>query len=67
MKLSLTPSRSECGTECLWNAKRVAAYLDVPVKRVYSLPIPRVRLGDGTYRWDPADVKEYVLARKEGF
>ena len=32
---------------------------------VMKLPIPKVVLAPGDYRWDPADVEAFITARKE--
>lgn len=49
----------------LYDAKRVAAILSVPVKSVYELPIPRVRISRGRVRWTPVDVREFIQHRIE--
>ncbi len=47
-----------------WTAKDVAKYLSVPVKRVYEMGLPEIRLGERTIRYDPADVIEWERERK---
>lgn len=49
-----------------WTAHEVAKYLGVGVKRVYELPIPQIRLGERTIRYDPDDVVAFEKERKNG-
>ncbi len=49
--------------EPLLKAQDVARILQVPVKSVYELPIPRVVLGVRRIRWRPADVHEFINRR----
>lgn len=51
--------------EPLLTAEDVAALLSVPVKSVYELAIPRVRVGKRRIRWRPADVREFIDRRVE--
>jgi hypothetical protein len=51
--------------EPLWTAARVAAELSVPQKRVYELPIPRVRISRRCVRWRPEDVWTFIERRLE--
>lgn len=51
--------------EPLLTADDVAAYVQVPKKSVYELPIPRVRISKRRIRWRPADVRQYVEERTE--
>jgi predicted DNA-binding transcriptional regulator AlpA len=51
--------------EPLYNAEEVSAILGVPVKSVYELPVPRVRIGKRRIRWRPADVREFIRRRVE--
>lgn len=44
----------------LLTALEVAALLGIRPKRVYELPIPRVRLGTKTIRWRMKDIQTYV-------
>lgn len=46
----------------LLTAAQVAEILNVPVKRVYTLPIPRRMLGKRTYRWPESDVYAFIEA-----
>ena len=52
-------------SEPLWNAARVARELDVPEKRVYKLPIQRVRVSQRRVRWRPTDVRAFIQRRLE--
>ena len=51
--------------EPLLTAERVAEILVVPVKSVYELGIPRVRVGRRRIRWRPVDVREFMNRRIE--
>lgn len=51
--------------EPLLTAEDVAGILSVPVKSVYELAIPRVRVGKRRIRWRPADVREFINRRVE--
>lgn len=44
----------------LLTAAQVAEMLNVPVKRVYTLPIPKRMLGKRTYRWLESDVYAFI-------
>lgn len=44
----------------LLDADDVGAMLAIPAKRVYELPIPKVRIGTRTVRWQLADVQAYL-------
>ncbi len=52
-------------SEPLLTARQVAELLQVPVKRVYELPIARVRISRRCVRWRPRDVQEFVKRRIE--
>ena len=51
-------------SEPLWTVDQVAEYLQVPVKRVYELPIPRIRLSSRRCRWRPRIVINFVTSRE---
>jgi predicted DNA-binding transcriptional regulator AlpA len=51
--------------EPLLTARQVGAILNVPVKSVYELAIPRVRLGLRRIRWRPVDVSRFIERRVE--
>ena len=51
--------------EPLLTAEQVADLLRLPVKSVYDLGIPRIRLGKRRVRWRPADVSAFVNRRVE--
>ena len=42
---------------------QVAEWLKIPPKRVYELPVPKVRLGRRTIRWRKADIEEFISRR----
>lgn len=44
----------------LLTAAQVAKILNVPVKRVYTLPIPKRMLGKRTCRWRESDVYAFI-------
>jgi predicted DNA-binding transcriptional regulator AlpA len=44
----------------LLTAAQVAEILNVPVKRVYTLPIPKRMLGKRTCRWRESDVYAFI-------
>lgn len=44
----------------LLTAAEVSAYLRIPAKKVYQLPIPRVALSQRRVRWLESDVLAYV-------
>ena len=46
--------------ERLLTAAEVAAYLRIPAKKVYELPIPRVSLSQRRVRWLETDVLAFV-------
>ena len=50
-------------SEKLLTADEVGRWLNVPKKRVYELPIRRVRVGPRTVRYRPADVREFTELR----
>jgi predicted DNA-binding transcriptional regulator AlpA len=41
----------------------VAAWLKLPPKSVYELPIAKVKLGHRTVRWRRSDVEEFIDRR----
>lgn len=47
-------------TLVLLTAAQVAEILNVPVKRVYTLPIPKRMLGKRTCRWRESDVYAFI-------
>ena len=51
--------------EPLLRASEAAVLLAVPKKRVYELPIKRVRVGKGSIRWRPRHIREYIAKREE--
>ena len=50
--------------EPLWTANQVSEFLQVPVKNVYELPIPSIRLSRRRRRWRPKTVIEYAMSRE---
>ena len=46
--------------EPLLRASEVASILKIPLKSVYDLPVPKVRLGPGRVRFRPRDLEEYI-------
>ena len=50
-------------TEPLLTVKEVARILSVPVKRVYELGIPAVRLSTRSLRWRSSDVQQWIERR----
>ncbi len=50
-------------TEPLLTVKEVARILSVPVKRVYELDIPAVRLSTRSLRWRMSDVQQWIERR----
>jgi predicted DNA-binding transcriptional regulator AlpA len=48
----------------LLDARQVAAILSVPVKAVYTLPIPRVMVSTRRCRWRLSDVEAYIQKRR---
>jgi len=56
---TLVPSR----VESLLTVREVAEMLTVPVKRVYELGIPAVRLSARSLRWRRADVRQWIEGR----
>ena len=46
--------------EPLLRASEVADILKIPVKSVYDLPVPKVRLGRGRVRFRPSDLEAYI-------
>lgn len=55
-----TMSTTNHDIDSLIDADELAHILKKPVKSVYELPIPKVKLGPRTVRWKPADVKEFI-------
>ena len=51
--------------EPLLTAEEVGRILRVPVKSVYELPLPRIRLGTRRIRWRPCDVRAFIDRRVE--
>lgn len=51
--------------EPLLTAAEVGAWLKVPAKSVYGLPVRRVRLANRSVRWRPVDVREFIQRRLE--
>jgi predicted DNA-binding transcriptional regulator AlpA len=51
------------GGESLLTAKDVARILNVPLKRVYELGIPAVRLSARSLRWRLSDVQHWIEGR----
>lgn len=51
--------------EPLLTAEQVSGILSVPVKSVYELGIPRVRVGRRRIRWRPGDVRDFINRRVE--
>ncbi len=49
--------------EPLLTAADVAEILRVPVKSVYELPIPRVKISLRRIRWRPQDVQQFIERR----
>ena len=49
--------------EPLLNARDVARMLSVPVKRVYELGIPAVRISTRSLRWRLSDVQKWIEGR----
>ena len=50
-------------TEPLLTVREVARTLSVPVKRVYELGIPAVRLSTRSLRWRLSDVQQWIERR----
>lgn len=48
----------------LWTAGQVADYLQIPIKKVYELPIPQIRISERRLRWRPRVVIHYALSRE---
>ena len=49
--------------ESLLTAKDVARILSVPIKRVYELGIPAVRISARSLRWRLSDVQHWIEGR----
>jgi predicted DNA-binding transcriptional regulator AlpA len=65
----LVPAPSSNGTnptDSLMTVQQVADYLRINKKRVYTLPIPQVRLSDRRVRFLSADVTAYVYRNRRG-
>jgi len=60
---TLTPDLTAAPSEPLLTVKEVAAILNVPMKRVYELGIPAVRLSARSLRWRSSDVKQWIEGR----
>jgi predicted DNA-binding transcriptional regulator AlpA len=58
-----TTEPQEVGFVGLLTAVEVASKLNVRVKRVYELSIPRVRLSTRSYRWKAQDVERFIDSR----
>jgi predicted DNA-binding transcriptional regulator AlpA len=41
-------------------AKQVGEYLQIPAKKVYELPIPKVHVSEKRVRYLESDVQEYI-------
>lgn len=55
-----TMSQKSHDIDSLIDADELAHILKKPVKSVYELPIPKVKLGPRTVRWKPADVQKFI-------
>ena len=51
--------------EPLLDAREVGRVLCLPIKGVYDLPIPRVRVGLRSIRWRPSVIREFIERRTE--
>ena len=60
LQLGLSPPPTG---EALLTAKDVARMLSVPLKRVYELGIPAVRLSARSLRWRLSDVQHWIEGR----
>lgn len=49
--------------EPLLTAEDVSVILRIPVKSVYTLPIPKVKLGRRTVRYCPASIRTFIERR----
>ena len=59
--VSLVGSEPEPGVDVdLWTAREVGAYLRIPAKKVYELPMPRVTLSARRVRFLKSDVFAFV-------
>lgn len=66
LPMQVSPDRlSAPDSPPLLDAAEVGRLLLVHPKRVYGLPIPRVRLSARRIRWSRADVEAYVVGRRE--
>ena len=67
-ELSLTLAGREAesipGDGQLWTAADVGAYLRMPAKKVYELPIPRVALSARRVRFLKSDVLAFVQRQR---
>ena len=56
------------GIEALWDARKVASIISVPVRTVYSLAdsgvLPYVRVGKRLLRFRPEDIKALVTSTR---
>lgn len=55
-----TMSTTNHDIDSLIDADELAHILKKPVKSVYELPIPKVKLGPRTVRWKPEDVQKFI-------
>jgi hypothetical protein len=53
--------------EELWTPRETAAYLSISTKRLYDLPVPRIRLSTRRIRYRPATVRAYVAGLEKQF
>ena len=60
VQLSLSPPPAG---ESLLIAKDVARILSVPIKRVYELGIPAVRISARSLRWRLSDIQHWIEGR----
>lgn len=60
---TLSPDLTAASSEPLLTVKDVATMLSVPVKRVYELGIPTVRLSTRSLRWRKSDVQQWIERR----
>ena len=61
--LSLVEHCDDSASELL-TAKDVARLLNISIKRVYELGIPRVRLSEKTIRWRQSDLIAFIKRRR---
>ena len=53
--------------EVLWTPIEAARYLRVSVKRLYAMPVPRIRLSSRRIRYRPETVRAYMADREKAF